>query len=81
MKPPLEDVVAADASADALTRASTCTVAAGGTGLDYFRWWSVLRRRAPHTRGADGYGDREVTVMDSESVRVQEKRRVKARSS
>jgi hypothetical protein len=37
MEPPLEDVVAADASADALTRASTCTVAAGGTGLDYFR--------------------------------------------
>jgi len=81
MEPPLEDVVAADASADALTRTSTCTVAAGGSGRDYFGWLGVLRRRAPHARRADDWDFEDGIVMDSESVCVQEKRRVKARSS
>ena len=74
MGPPWEDVVAADESADALTRTSTCTVAAGGAGRDYFGWLGVLRRRAPHTRRADERDFEVRIVTDSESVCVQEKR-------
>jgi hypothetical protein len=80
MKPPLEGVVARGLAAGALTRPLTCTVAAGLCPDVYVRWWCVLRRRAVVDRlrwlGVDGF-----EVKDSENVFVQEKRRVKARSS
>jgi len=67
-------------AADALTRPPTCTVAAGICPDVYVGWWYVLRRRAVVDRlkwlVKNGF-----EVKDSESAYVQEKRRVKARSS
>jgi hypothetical protein len=45
----------------------------------YVEELEILRRRAPHARMAGS--SRDIVVMDSESVCVQEKRQVKARSS
>jgi hypothetical protein len=67
-------------AAGALTRPSTCTVAAGLCPDVYVRWWCVLRRRAVVDR-LRWLVERGFEVKDSESACVQEKRRMKARSS
>jgi hypothetical protein len=64
----------------ALTRPSTCTVAAGLCPDVYVRWWCVLRRRTVVDR-LGWLVERGFEVKDSESARVQEKRQVKAQSS
>jgi hypothetical protein len=67
-------------AAGALTRPPTCTVAAGLCPDVYVRWWCVLRRRAGFDR-LKWLVEKGFEVKDSESARVQEKRRVKAGSS
>jgi hypothetical protein len=64
-------------AAGALTRPSTCTVAAGLCPDVYVRWWCVLRRRAGFDR-LKWLIEKGFEVKDSESACVQEKRLVKA---
>jgi hypothetical protein len=79
MLPPLEDLVAADAFARGCSHPTqTCTAAPDSAG----RLRQVVGR--PPSVAAVGLIDRwfeEQWIMDSESVCVQEKHRVKARSS
>ncbi len=80
MEPPVEGVVGRGAAAGALTRPPTCTVGAGLCSDVYLRWWWIPCRRAEFDR-LDWLIERKVKVKGSESVCVQEKRRVIARSS
>jgi len=80
MEPPLEVSIARGLAAGALTRPSTCTVAAGLCPDDYVRWWCSLRRRSVNDR-LRWFVEERYEVKDSESACVQEKRRMKAQSS
>jgi hypothetical protein len=72
--------IARGLAAGALTRPSTCTVAAGICPDDYVRWWCILRRRSVTDR-LKWFVEEWFEDKDSESACVQEKRRMKARSS